>query len=130
MKRRIYKLKTNFTLLGMDGADWGILIGTFAFSINFLQSTLGSKAALFFSIVCTALVYFVWHLVKDKVPERFMKHFFSWLAEPEVYRVMPDTKNIPLVVNFKKAQTVSKVNKKQAEKSSWRMPTGRPDSWL
>ncbi|MGL4608832.1 MAG: hypothetical protein ACRCYY_03975 [Trueperaceae bacterium] len=112
MRRRIYKLQTKFTLLGMDGADWGVIIGTFAFSINFFQSTLGSRAAIFLSILCTALNYFIWHLIKDRVPEKFSEHLFRWLAEPEVYKVVADTKNVPLVVDLEEVRRSRAIKQK------------------
>jgi hypothetical protein len=128
VKRRIYKLRTNFTLLGLDAADWGILFGTFVLTLNFFQNTLGSRAALLISVICTATVYVVWHLVKDKVPERFSTHLLGWLGEPEIYKVMPDTKNVPLVVDFNEVRAADKKAKKTEQ--PWRLPVGRPDSWL
>lgn len=128
MKRRIYKLATKFTLLGLDPGDWAILFGTFVATLNFFQN-LGSRLSLFIAILCTALVFFAWHFIKDKVPDKFMNHLFTWLGEPEVYKVVPDTKNIPLVVDFQHAHKADKQrSSKQAQ--PWRMPVGRPDSWL
>jgi hypothetical protein len=80
------------------------------------------------AVICTALVFFVWHLVKDKVPEKFTTHLFGWLGEPEVYKLVPDTKNVPLVVNFSEVRS-NDTKTKKTEKS-WRLPVGRPDSWL
>lgn len=113
MKRRIFKLKTPFTLLGLDPVDWGILFATFVLSLNFFKNTLGQRTALLISIVATASVYFAWHLVKDRVPENFANHFIRWLGEPEVYKVVPDTKNIPLLVDFNEIR-----NRKSSKKSS------------
>jgi uncharacterized ion transporter superfamily protein YfcC len=127
MKRRIYKLGTKFTMLGLDPADWGILFGTFAASLQLFQGT-GNRLSLLIAIVCTAIVFFIWHLVKDKVPEKFMNHLFTWLGEPEVYKVVQDTRNVPLVVDFKQ---LNKADKQTSSKEkSWRMPSGRSDSWL
>jgi hypothetical protein len=127
MKRRIYKLKTNFTILGLEAGDWGILFATFVITLNLLQN-LGSRLSLLIAVICTALVFFVWHLVKDKVPEKFTTHLFGWLGEPEVYKLVPDTKNVPLVVNFSEVRS-NDTKTKKTEKS-WRLPVGRPDSWL
>lgn len=107
MKRRIYKLKTKFTLLGMEAVDWGVIVGTFAVSLNLLDAVLGSRVALLLSLVLTALVYFVWHLVKDNVPEHFSTHLLKWLGEPEVYKVVPDLQNVPLFVDFEEVQRVT-----------------------
>jgi hypothetical protein len=128
VRRRIYKLSTKFTLLGLEGADFGILFATFVVTINFFKNTLGQRTALFLSLAATALVFFVWHLVKDKVPDKFMTHLFGWLGEPEVYKVVPDTKNIPLVVDFNEVRKSDKPSKKPQE--SWRLPSGSSDSWL
>ena len=128
MKRRIYKLTTKFTLLGMEAVDWAIIFGTFVVTVNVFSNTLGSRLALLLSIVCTALVYFVWHLVKDNVPEKFSEHLFKWLAEPEVYKIVPDTKNVPLVVNFEEIQRNRKA--KEVASKQLKLPSGRRDSWL
>jgi hypothetical protein len=127
MKRRIYKLGTKFTMLGLDAGDLGVLFGTFVVTLNFFQN-LGSRLSLFLSIVFTALIFFIWHLVKDRVPDKFMNHLFSWLGEPEVYKIVPDTKNVPLVLDFKQVNKVDKRSAKQEK--NWRMPSGRSDSWL
>jgi hypothetical protein len=128
MKRRIYKLKTTFTLLGMDPIDWGVTIGTFIISVNWFQAVLGDRTALLLSLVLTAFVYFVWYLFKDKVPENFMTHLLSWLGEPEVYKVVPDTKNIPLLVDFNEVRA-QKSPPKTTQPSS-RLPPGRANPWL
>jgi hypothetical protein len=128
MKRRIYKLKTKFTLLGMEAVDWAIIFGTFVVTVNVFSNTLGSRLALLLSIVCTALVYFVWHLVKDHVPEKFSEHLFKWLGEPEVYKIVPDTKNVPLVVDFEEIQRNRKI--KEAGSKRLKLASGRRDSWL
>lgn len=107
MKRRIYKLKTKFTMLGMDAVDWGIIIGTFAVSVNLFRTMAGDRLGLLLSIVCTAVVYFVWHLVKDSVPEHFSTHVIRWLGEPEVYKVVPDLQNVPLFVDFDEVRRVT-----------------------
>jgi hypothetical protein len=128
MKRRIYKLSTKFTLLGLEGADFGILFATFVVTLNFFRNTLGQRSAVFLSLAATTFVFFVWHLVKDKVPEKFINHLFGWLGEPEVYKVVQDTQNVPLVVDFKQINKIDKHADKQDK--SWRMPSGRSDSWL
>jgi hypothetical protein len=107
MRRRIYKLKTTFTILGMDAVDWAMIIGTFAVTVNLFQSVLGGRSALLLSLICTALVYFSWHLLKDRVPENFSTHLIRWLAEPEVYKVVPDLQNVPLVVDFEEIHRVA-----------------------
>jgi hypothetical protein len=115
-------------LLGMDAADWAIIFGTFVVTLNLLRAPLGPRASLLLSLVCTALSYFVWHLVKDQVPEKFSTHLLKWLAEPEVYKIVPDTKNVPLVVDFEEVQRSRKT--KETGNKRWKLPSGRRDSWL
>jgi hypothetical protein len=107
MKRRIYKLKTKFTLLGMDPVDWGIIIGTFVVSVRIFQTMAGDRLGLLLSLVSTAAVFFVWHLVKDSVPEHFSTHIVKWMGEPEVYKVVPDLQNVPLFVDFDEVRRVT-----------------------
>jgi hypothetical protein len=127
MKRRIYKLKTKFTLLGLEPSDWALLFGTFVVTLNFFQN-LGSRVSLLLALVLTTLAFIVWNLVKDNVPEHFTKHLLGWLGEPEVYKVVPDTKNVPLVIDFEEVRAADKSSKKTEQ--PWRLPVGRPDSWL
>jgi hypothetical protein len=107
MKRRIYKLKSEFTILGLGVTDWAILFGTFIFTINFFRP-LGGRMSLVLCLVCTAAVYLGWNLIKDNVPDKFMNHLVKWLSEPEVYKVVPDTKNVPLVINLDNLQQTAK----------------------
>lgn len=100
MKHRLYKLESKFTILGMGWFDWCVILGSFMFGIQFLGALAHPKLQLVIGLLTTAFVYWAWHLVKDKVPDKFPEHFIGWIGEPEVYRCVPDTQNVPLVVDF------------------------------
>ena len=114
MKHRLYKLETNFTILGMSWLDWAVILGAFIFSTQVLTAFATPRLKFFLALFITAFVYWVWYLVKDKVPDKFPEHFIVWLGEPEVYRCVPDTKNVPLVVDFEQ------VRPRKTRKAMWR----------
>ena len=99
MKHRLYKLESKFTILGMGWLDWAIVLGAFIFSTQVLGAFATPRLKFFLCLLVTALVYWAWFLIKDKVPDKFPEHFVVWLGEPEVYRCVPDTQNVPLVVD-------------------------------
>ena len=113
MKHRLYKLESKFTFMGMSWFDWGVVLGTFIFSIQVLTVLVGPRLKLLLAVLVTALVYFVWHLIKDRVPDKFGEHFVTWMGEPEIYRCVPDTQNVPLVVDH--VQVRSARRRKPAE---------------
>ena len=104
MRHRLYKLETKFTILGMGMFDLGVTLGAFIFSIQILSVAVHPRLQLVLAIIITAVVYWAWHLVKDKVPDKFPEHFMTWLGEPEVYRCVPDTENVPLVIDLAQVQ--------------------------
>ena len=108
MRHRLYKLETKFTILGMGMFDLGVTLGAFIFSIQILGVLVHPRLQLVLAIIVTAVIYWAWHLVKDKVPDKFPEHFMTWLGEPEVYRCVPDTDNVPLVVDFDKVPRAPK----------------------
>ena len=106
MKHRLYKLESKFTFMGMSWFDWGVVLGTFIFSIQVLTVLVGPRLKLLLAVAVTALVYFVWHLIKDRVPDKFGEHFITWMGEPEIYKCVPDTQNVPLVVDPEQVRSV------------------------
>ena len=105
MKHRLYKLESKFTFMGMSWFDWGVILGTFIFSIQILTVLVGPRLKLLLALLVTALVYFVWHLIKDRVPDKFGEHFVTWMGEPEIYKCVPDTQNVPLVVDHEQVRS-------------------------
>ena len=106
MKHRLYKLESKFTIMGMGWFDWCVLLGSFMFGIQVLGAIAHPKLQLVIGLLTAAFGYWAWHLVKDKVPDKFPEHFMEWLSEPEVYRCVPDTQNVPLVVDFEQVRNV------------------------
>lgn len=108
MKHRLYKLESKFTILGMSVADWLVIFGAFIFSTQVLSAFAPPRLKLFISIIVVAFVYWAWYLVRDRVPDKFPEHFLMWLGEPEVYRCVPDTQNVPLVVDAEQVRPRNK----------------------
>lgn len=115
MKHRLYKLESKFTFMGMSWFDWGIILGAFIFSLQVLGVFFGPRMKPLVALVVTALVYWLWHLVRDRVPDKFGEHFLAWLGEPEIYRCVPDTRNMPLVVDFEQLRDLKEAKPQQAE---------------
>lgn len=118
MKHRLYKLESKFTVLGMGWLDWAVILGTFVFSVQVLGAFATPRLKFFLCLLVTAFVYWAWFLIKDKVPDKFPEHFVVWLGEPEVYRCVPDTKNVPLVVDFEQVRP--------RKRRAWRGRRGAP----
>lgn len=108
MKHRLYKLESKFTFMGMSWFDWGVILGSFIFGLQIIGVFVGPRLKLLLALLVTALVYFVWHLVKDRVPDKFGEHFIVWMGEPEVYKCVPDTQNVPLVVDHEQVRSVKR----------------------
>lgn len=99
MRHRVYRLRSKVSLLGLELSDWFVILLGWLVCKQFFGSFLGTRVSLLTAIVATFLVFKVWQRIKDNVPEKCAVHLAGWLSEADVYRVGPDTKNVPLVVH-------------------------------
>lgn len=101
MRHPIYNLEGKASFWGVAYGDWLMFIFAFGLSLRLL-SFLPPRPKLLFGAVLTGL--FAWYYIslKDRMQPRFYTHFANWSGEAEVYRVAPDPKNVPLMVDAKK----------------------------
>lgn len=99
MRHRVYKLRNRLTLLGLDLADWGVVVGSWLLALQTVGPLVGGRGRLLVAVVVTVLAYRGWVTLKDRVPERFAIHLLLWLAEREVNRVTPDPQLFPVIVD-------------------------------
>lgn len=97
LRHRVYRLKSRLSLLGLELADWFVILAAW-FALKQLAGTWGGRASLLIAALGTWLALRLWQRVKDAVPERFAAHLLAWLSEADVYRLGPDLEGAPLVV--------------------------------
>lgn len=99
MRHKIYNLDGQQTILGIDTSD--IMIGLITWMLgNFLSGEfLPPRLQTLVTVVLIGLVLTLWRTTKDKFPPGFFRHLLAWATEANIYRVGPDTKARPAVVN-------------------------------
>ena len=85
--------------MGLELTDWFVILLSWLVCKQFFSSFLGVRTSLLTAIIATFLVFKVWQRIKDNVPDKYASHLAGWLSEADIYRVGPDTKNVPLVVH-------------------------------
>ena len=106
MRHRVYRLGGRVSLLGLELADWFIILIAWL-ALKQLAGPLGSRLSLFIAGVGTFLAFRLWQRVKDAVPERFAAHLMVWMIEADVYCLGPDIHNAPLIVETKAAKRIT-----------------------
>lgn len=100
LRHRVYRLKTKVSLLGLELADWFVILLSWLLLKQGLNALVGERLSLLAAAIGTFLVFRLWQGLKDKVPEKFVLHLISWFAEADSYRLYPDFKTGPLTVTF------------------------------
>ena len=98
MRHRVYRLRSRVSLMGLELTDWFVILLSWLVCKQFFSSFLGVRLSLLTAIIATFLVFKGWQGVKDNVPDKYATHLASWLTEADIYRLKPDTKNVPPVV--------------------------------
>ncbi len=99
MRHKIYNLDSKQTFLGIDLSD--IMIGLITWMLgNFLSGEfLSPRLQTLVTVILIGLVLTLWRTTKDKFPPGFFRHLLAWATEANTYRVGPDTKARPAVVD-------------------------------
>ena len=99
MRHKIYNLDGQQTILGIDLSD--IIIGLITWMLgNFLVGEfLPPRLQTLVTVIAIGLVLTLWRTTKDKFPPGFFRHLLAWATEANLYRVGPDTKARPAVVD-------------------------------
>jgi hypothetical protein len=98
LRHRVYHLRSRVSLLGLELADWLVLLMSWLALKQGLVGVLGERFSLLAALLGTWTVLRLWQRVKDRVPERFAMHLMTWLGEADSYRLGPDLRGCPLVV--------------------------------
>ena len=78
-----------------------------------------------FAAMGLALV--IWRAFKDKLPPGFFRHFIAWATEANAYRIGPDTKARPAVVDHQRVLGFLAEERKTRLRLS-QMPAKTPES--
>lgn len=99
MHHRVYKLTHGVSLLSLRPQDIVVLLFSIILGLNVVGALFPGRLRLVVAGAFIFLVFKVWQGLRDRLPDKFFLHLFRWLSEPEVYRVRPDNRAIPLVVD-------------------------------
>ncbi len=102
MQHKLYNLDSKQTFLGIDMSD--IMVGMTTWMLgNFLAGEFLPPRLRMLAIVASmGLALTLWRAFKDKLPPGFFRHLPAWASEANAYRIGPDTKARPAVVDHQK----------------------------
>ena len=102
MQHKLYNLAGQQTFLGIDLSDITVGLTTWLLG-NFLAGEfLPPRLRMLAIFASIGLSLTLWRVFKDKLPPGFFRHFIAWATEANAYRVGPDTKARPAVVDHKR----------------------------
>ena len=102
MQHKLYNLDSKQTFLGIDLSD--IMIGITTWMLgNFLAGEfLPPRLRMLAIFAGVGLALVIWRAFKDKLPPGFFRHLPAWASEANAYRIGPDTKARPAVVDHQR----------------------------
>jgi len=102
VQHRLYNLASKQTFLGIDMSD--IMVGMTTWMLgNFLAGEfLPPRLRMLAIFISMGLALTIWRTFKDKLPPGFFRHLYAWASEANAYRIGPDTKARPAVVDHKR----------------------------
>lgn len=102
MQHKLYNLDSKQTFLGIDMSD--IMIGMTTWVLgNFLAGEfLPPRLRMLAIFAGVGLALVIWRSFKDKLPPGFFRHIQAWASEANAYRIGPDTKARPAVVDHQR----------------------------
>lgn len=102
MQHKLYNLAGQQTFLGIDLSDITVGLTTWLLG-NFLAGEfLPPRLRLLAIFAAIGLALTLWRVFKDRLPPGFFRHFIAWTTEANAYRVGPDTKARPAVVDHQR----------------------------
>ena len=112
MQHKLYNLVSQQTFLGIDLSDITVGLTTWLLG-NFLAGEfLPPRLRLLAIFASIGLALTLWRVFKDKLPPGFFRHFLAWAGEANAYRVGPDTKARPTVVDHRRVLKLLEQEKK------------------
>ncbi len=102
MQHKLYNLDGKHTFLGIDLSD--IVVGMTTWMLgNFLAGEfLPPRLRMLAIFISVGLALTIWRAFKDKLPPGFFRHLQAWATEANAYRIGPDTKARPAVVDHQR----------------------------
>ena len=102
MQHKLYNLDSKQTYLGFDMSD--IMVGMTTWMLgNFLAGQfLPPRLRMLAIFASMGLALVIWRSFKDKLPPGFFRHIQAWASEANAYRIGPDTKARPAVVDHQR----------------------------
>jgi hypothetical protein len=121
MQHKLYNLDSKQTFLGIDMSD--IMVGMTTWMLgNFLAGEfLPPRLRMLAIFASMGLALVIWRAFKDKLPPGFFRHLPAWASEANAYRIGPDTKARPAVVDHQRVLGFLEQEKKDRLRLS-RMP--------
>lgn len=112
MQHKLYNLDSKQTFLGIDMSD--IMVGITTWMLgNFLAGEFLPPRLRMLSIFASVgIALTVWRALKDKLPPGFFRHLQAWASEANAYRIGPDTKARPAVVDHQRVLSFLEQEKK------------------
>jgi hypothetical protein len=112
MQHKLYNLDSKQTFLGIDMSD--IMVGMTTWMLgNFLAGEfLPPRLRMLAIFASMGLALTLWRSLKDKLPPGFFRHLPAWASEANAYRIGPDTKARPAVVDHQQVLSFLEQEKK------------------
>lgn len=127
MQHKLYNLDSKQTFLGIDLSDIMVGITTWLLG-NFLAGEfLPPRLRMLAIFAGVGLALVIWRAFKDKLPPGFFRHLPAWAGEANAYRIGPDTKARPVVVDHQRVLGFLAEEKKTRARLS-QMPAKAPES--
>ena len=98
MYHRVYTLTHGVSQLGLRPQDFVVILFSFTIGLNVIGAFFEGFLRLIVAAAFIFLTFKVWQSLRDRMPDKYLLHLFRWLSEPEVYRVSPDVRAIPLLI--------------------------------
>lgn len=100
---RLYRqVDGSLSILGLEVDDLFVATGGFMLLAHVARAIghwLGwIRLQLIFSLGATALVFWGWRRLKERLPRRFFPHLVRYLTEGDAYIVTPDTETVPYIL--------------------------------
>jgi hypothetical protein len=112
VQHKLYNLDSKQTFLGIDMSD--IMVGMTTWMLgNFLAGEfLPPRLRMLAIFAAMGLALTMWRAFKDKLPPGFFRHLPAWASEANAYRIGPDTKARPAVVDHQRVLSFLEQEKK------------------
>lgn len=84
----------------MEIDDWLLLLGGWIITLQLTGLFMGPRLRLVVATFISGMAFLVYRRAKDRLPRQFFRHLLGYVVEADTYRVTPDDRNIPYVVEL------------------------------